>query len=211
MELNAYKPLTMRGVNAGTSYLPPGGGVPRTVKGDSPAIAVMTDLSQVAAATIRPDATMAQATQTMITRGVRLLLVVDAAGFVEGVITARDTMGEKPIKLRTELGKDGKGQELLVSDLMTARAKLQVLDMSDVMKSRVGHVFATLRDCGRQHALVICRDPVNGEEMIRGIFSATQIARQLGIPIQAFEVTRTFSEIESGIGRWEFGKQVIQR
>lgn len=209
MEKSAYKSLPMEIIKEGTSYLPPGGGVPRLVKLDSPAVAVMTDLCQVPAATIRPDATAAQATQAMIARGVRLLLVVDAAGFVEGVVTARDTMGEKPVKMLEEKG--GRHNELLVADLMTPRAKIEAIDMSNVLKSMVGHIVTTLRDSARQHALVVDRDPITGEQRIRGIFSATQIARQLGISIQTFEVTSTFAAIESGGQRWEFGKQVVSK
>jgi CBS domain containing-hemolysin-like protein len=209
MEKSAYKALPMQIIKEGTSYLPPGGGVPRLVKIDSPAVAVMTDLCQVPAATIRPDATAAQATQAMIARGVRLLLVVDAAGFVEGVITARDTMGEKPVKMLEEKG--GKHAELHVSDLMTPRAKIEALDMGSVTKSLVGHIVSTLRESARQHALVVDHDPITDEVRIRGIFSATQIARQLGISIQTFEVTSTFAAIESGGARWEFGKQVVTK
>jgi CBS domain containing-hemolysin-like protein len=209
MEKSAYKALPMDIIKEGTSYLPPGGGVPRLVKLDSPAVAVMTDLCQVPAATIRPDATAAQATQAMIARGVRLLLVVDAAGFVEGVVTARDTMGEKPVKMLEEKG--GRHAELSVSDLMTPRAKIEAIDMANVLKSMVGHIVTTLRESARQHALVVDRDPITGEQRIRGIFSATQIARQLGISIQTFEVTSTFAAIESGGQRWEFGKQVVSK
>ena len=209
MEKSAYKALPMQIIKEGTSYLPPGGGVPRLVKMDSPAVAVMTDLCQVPAATIRPDATAAQATQAMIARGVRLLLVVDAAGFVEGVITARDTMGEKPVKMLEEKG--GKHAELLVADLMTPREKIEAIDMANVLKSLVGHIVTTLRESARQHALIVDRDPITGEQRVRGIFSATQIARQLGISIQTFEVTSTFAAIESGGARWEFGKQVVTK
>jgi CBS-domain-containing membrane protein len=209
MERAAYKPLEMLKLREGTTYLPPGGGVPRPVKYDSPAISVMTDLCQVPAATIRPDATAAQATQAMIARGVRLLLVVDAAAFVEGVVTARDTMGEKPIKMLEEKG--GRHDDLLVSDLMTPRDKVEVLDMAAVQKAEVGHIVATLRESARQHALVVDRDPINGEERIRGIFSVTQIGRQLGVALQTFEVSRTFAEIESGLGRWQFGAIVTKR
>lgn len=209
MEKSAYKALPMQIIQEGTSYLPPGGGVPRLIKMDSPAVAVMTDLCQVPAATIRPDATAAQATQAMIARGVRLLLVVDAAGFVEGVITARDTMGEKPVKMLEEKG--GKHAELNVADLMTPREKIEAIDMANVLKSLVGHIVTTLRDSARQHALIVDRDPITGEQRIRGIFSATQIARQLGISIQTFEVASTFAAIESGGARWEFGKQVVSK
>jgi Mg2+/Co2+ transporter CorC len=118
-------------------------------------------------------------------------------------------MGEKPVKMLEEKG--GKHTDLLVADLMTPRNKVEALEMASVLKSMVGHIVTTLRESARQHALVIDRDPINGEERIRGVFSATQIARQLGISIQTFEVTSTFAAIESGLERWEFGKKVIQR
>jgi len=38
--------------------------------------------------------------------------------------------------------------------------------------------------------------------MVRGIFSISQVARQLGVALQTGgEVARTFSEIESALGR----------
>src|ERR671934_105544 len=57
---------------------------------EAPAIQVMTDLARVSPATIRPQAPLAGANQFMITRGVRLLLVVDEHDAILGVITATD-------------------------------------------------------------------------------------------------------------------------
>ena len=55
----------------------------------------MTDLARVSPATIRPQAPLAGANQFMITRGVRLLLVVDERDAILGVITATDILGER--------------------------------------------------------------------------------------------------------------------
>jgi CBS domain-containing protein len=66
-----------------------------------------------------------------------------------------------------------------------------------VETARVGHVLETLRRAGRQHALV-----VDGERRVRGIFSISQIARQLGVALPAGgEVARTFSEIEAALAK----------
>jgi hypothetical protein len=70
MERATYKPLPMMSMPAAVVCQPPVVG-PKPVKTDMPAIDVMTDLRQVAAATIRADATLAQANRTMIARGVR--------------------------------------------------------------------------------------------------------------------------------------------
>ena len=37
--------------------------------------------------------------------------------------------------------------------------------------------------------------------MVRGILSLSQVARQLGEPLQLSEVARTFAEIEAVLGR----------
>ena len=59
-------------------------------------------------------------------------------------------------------------------------------------------MVSTLKACGRQHALVV-EEGGNGDLLLRGIFSASQIARQMGIPLQTTEVARTFAEIEAAI------------
>lgn len=164
------------------------------VRAESPALCVMTDLKQVSAATIGPEATLVQATQTMISRGVRLLLVVDRDDAVLGLITARDTQGEKPIQLIQEHG--GKFNDLLVRDLMCPREKIELIDAADVLRATVGDIVETLKQTKRQHAIVGERDSVGGQVRIRGIFSATQIGRQLGAAIQTFDVSATFTEIE---------------
>lgn len=199
MERAVYKPLPMTKMRAGVACQPPGTYAPKSVRVDSPAIEAMTDLRQVATATISADATLAQANQAMIARGVRLLLVVGHNRIIEGLITARDTMGERPVKLLRERG--GKHRELTVADLMVPRSAIDVLDIATVRRAEVGHIIATLKELGRQHALVVDKDPLTGQETVRGIFSATQIGRQLGVPVVTFEVARTFAEIEAELAK----------
>jgi hypothetical protein len=60
MERAVYEPLPMGTMRAGVVCQPPSQGA-KSVRVDSPAIQVITDLRQVAAATIRADANVAQA------------------------------------------------------------------------------------------------------------------------------------------------------
>ena len=176
---------------------------------ESPATEVMTDLLRATPASIRPQAPIGGANQFMIARGVRLLLVVDDRETVLGIITATDILGERSIQVAMERGM--KRDELGVADLMTPAGRVEVLALSDVEGARVGHVLETLRRAGRQHALVVDHDviPARGlldktlrRPMVRGIFSISQVARQLGVALQTGgEVARTFSEIESALGR----------
>ncbi|HTZ00147.1 MAG TPA: CBS domain-containing protein [Rhodocyclaceae bacterium] len=193
MQRNGYKALESRKINPAAGYHQPN--IHKPVTADSPAIDVMTDLQQVAAATTGIDASLAKATQTMISRGVRLLLVQDSDGQLAGLITARDTMGERPIQYIRERG--GKHSELTVRDCMTPLADMDVIAMKDVVPAKVGHIVATLEKAGRQHALVV--DEQDGTEMIRGIFSITQVGRQLGVGLQAFEVAHTFAEVRAAL------------
>ena len=92
-----------------------------------------------------------------------------------------------------------------------AKADVEVLALEDVASARVGHVLETLSKAGRQHALVVDSDMIAPKSlidapirrtMVRGIFSISQLARQLGVSLQSVgEVARTFSEIEAALSR----------
>ncbi|TAK87311.1 MAG: CBS domain-containing protein [Betaproteobacteria bacterium] len=203
-----YHALPIRELGAGAGFRRPVQTQAARVTSESPALQAMTDLTRVSPATIRPQAPLGGANQFMITRGVRLLLVVDEAhGTVLGVITAADLAGERTMQVAT--GRGLRRDELTVADVMTPAAQVEVIEFADVEGARVGHVLETLRRAGRQHALVVDYDALpparplelpGRRAMVRGIFSLSQIARQLGVPVQTGgEVARTFSEIESAI------------
>jgi len=202
-----YQPLPIRELGANASFRRPLQPQAQRVAAESPAAHVMTDLARVAPATIRPQAPLSGANQFMITRGVRLLLVVDDHEVVLGLITATDILSEKPMRAAQERGV--RRDELTVADVMTPAELVEVIAYADVESARVGHVLETLRRAGRQHALVVDYDeipsgrplvPPTRRTMVRGIFSISQIARQLGVAVPSVgEIARTFSEIESAI------------
>jgi CBS domain-containing protein len=164
---------------------------------ESPAIEAMTDFGRVTAAAICPDGTLAEATSMMIARGVRLLLVTGEGGSLEGLITARDTMGEKPMQVAQ--ARSGKVGDLTVRDLMCPLGDIDILSLSEVMNARVIDVLDALKALGRQHILVEDVDPATGLPRVRGVFSATHIGRLLGVPVHTFDIARTFGEIEAAL------------
>ncbi len=192
--LKNYASLTSSLLRSGSGFAQPTQVLPERAGMEDAALAVMTDFERTSAVLIRPDDSIDEANSRMIQRGVRLLLVADAHRTVAGLITANDILGEKPLQIITERG--GRRQDIVVRDIMTPQDRLEVLEMRDVQYARVGQIVATLKESARQHALVVDTDG-NGRQRVRGMFSLTQIARQLGVSIQQSGVARTFHEIET--------------
>lgn len=192
--LRNYPALDLSLLQSGAGFSEPEQNPVRHVGFEDPAENVMTDLRRVHAVLIDPDASIDEANQRMIQRGVRLLLVVDGNRKVAGLITATDILGEKPLQLIAV--RAGRRKDIQVSDIMTPQHRLEALRMEDVRNAKVGHIVATLKKSGRQHALAV-EAGRDGRQTICGLFSATQIARQLGAAIHVGEVARTFAEIEA--------------
>ncbi|TXI28415.1 MAG: CBS domain-containing protein [Ottowia sp.] len=167
------------------------------VGADSPAIEAMTDFARINVVAISGDALVDDANARMISRGVRLLMVVGKDDAVLGLITARDILGEKPMQVVQARGI--KRDELTVSDLMTPVESIDTLYLSEVLNARVADILAALKKVGRQHILVEDNDPATGLPRVRGLFSATHIGRLLGVPVLGFDLPRTFAEIEAAL------------
>ncbi|MFC3532085.1 CBS domain-containing protein [Vogesella facilis] len=163
----------------------------------SPAIEVLTDLRIIDPISIHDDAALEEAHARMVNHGIRLLFVSNNAGAFTGLLTASDVLGERPLRCMQGSGKQRK--ELLVADVMTPRNQLEALNMGDVLHASVGHIVATLKEQGRQHALVVERNSSSGHLEVCGLFSTSTIARRLGISLNFLRVPRAFSEIEHAL------------
>lgn len=192
-----FKPLTISTLAPHTGYARPFFYTQNKVKPSSSALEVMTDLQFVPAGTIRADIDIDTATQKMIARGVRMLLVMDSNDDVIGLITSRDLLGDRTAAVMGSRGIPL--NEVKVSDIMTVSACIEVLQLADVLHARVGDIVETLKHSGRQHALVVEPESFSGKPVVRGIFSASQIARQLGVRSQTQEISETFAEIDQAM------------
>ena len=162
----------------GTSFARPPE-LPRLVHLDSPALDVMTDFRVVHVVTTSPDVSIDEALDTMKIRGVRLLLVTAGNDEIVGLITATDIQGEKPIKIAQESRIPHSA--ITVEAVMTPQSAIEVLNMLSVRNAQVGHIVANLQALARQHALVVEVDPDTKAQRVRGIFSTSQISKQLGV------------------------------
>ena len=191
-----YTALTSHLLNMGGGFVRPSQTFVERVNLEDSALSVMTDLKQVSVITVRAKTPMDKAHEKMKRYGVRTLLVLDEGDKVLGLLTTTDILGEKSMRFLQQMG--GTHADIMVRDIMTLQRELEVLNMRDVATAKVGHILATLKAAGRQHAMVV-EDNANGSQAICGIFSATQVARQLGVQIQITEIARSFAEIEAAL------------
>ena len=151
---------------------------PEIVKPESAAVAVMTAFKLVHPVTTRPEVAIDAALKKMKTAGVRLLFVMNEHDEIIGLVTAKDIMGERPIKITQE--KRVPRAEITVAAVMTAQPEICAFDAQAVRDARVGDIVETLRAQERQHALVVKTDKATGSQTVIGMFSTSQIGRLLG-------------------------------
>jgi len=193
-----YSVIPTSPLQKGATFNKPRQTLPERVNLNDAAANVMTDFTIVTAYTIFPLETIEAARAKMIHRGVRMLLVVDDQNHILGLITSSDLTSEKPMQVVQTQGI--RHSDVMVKDIMTPREKLEVLCMEDLQKARVGDIVTTLKTHGRQHALVVDRAQ-DRSQVLRGMFSVSQISRQLGAQVETAGVASTFAELGAELGR----------
>ena len=158
-----------------------------------------TDFAVVRAFTTPPERHIDDALEHMKISGVRLLLVIDTRRRVIGLVTAKDIQGERPVQLVHDerITRD----EITVERIMTPQSSIEVLDYEKVRHAHVGDIVETMHALERQHALVAEIDPESGAQILRGVFSTSQLSRQLGVPvIEDVRTAHSFAEVVQEIG-----------
>lgn len=167
---------------------------PERVNLDDPANVVMTDLLLRPAITVKGDDSLPFAENLMSRAGVRLLLVVDGQQKLEGLLTYRDIYGERA--MTAAANEKISHDKLAVAQVMTRVSHIETVALNAIERAHVRDIVELLREHGRQHMLVTEAGSLDGTVTIRGIFSITQIGRQLGVRIPANERVQSFAEIE---------------
>lgn len=195
MAMSPFRTLTTQPLTDAQTLLPHHRRRDRTIRSASPALEVMTDLAQTRLITVHAETSIDDALALMIQAAVRLLMVVNERQQIVGLVTSRDLNGEKPIHFasRERVTRDA----IRVADIMVRKAQMEVLQLRDVELARVGDIIQTLRASARQHAVVVEPNPGGDELLLRGLFSITQIGRQLGIEIEPSGAVQSFAELES--------------
>lgn len=151
--------------------------LPKVVRLDDPALEVMTDFNYVPPVTVRAETPIDEALELMKFAGVRSQLVIDADESIVGLITSYDIQGEKPIEIARESRIPR--TRITVGMIMTPSTDINVLDLDRVRRLQIGHIVETLQELERQHLLVVEIDVASGHHKVCGLFSMSQIQRQL--------------------------------
>ncbi|OGO97408.1 MAG: hypothetical protein A3F41_05140 [Coxiella sp. RIFCSPHIGHO2_12_FULL_44_14] len=151
--------------------------LPELVYLEDPAFAVMCDFSRTRQRPIPADETMDNALNEMKIQGVHLLLVQGENDHVQGVISSEDILGEWPIKIIQE--RRIKRSQITVKMVMRPIDKIAALDIKILEHAKVGHIVETLKNLRTHYVLVISEEADNHAKILRGIFTTSQISRQL--------------------------------
>ncbi len=156
--------------------------LPELVHMDDPALSVMADFTLAAPHTIDPNETMDHAIKEMEVSGVHLLLVINEEKHFQGIISSEDVWGEKPIKVIQErrIHRD----QVLVRTIMVPYTEITALDFATIKSAKVGHIVKTLSEHKQHYALAVSPSSKHPDmQIIRGIFTASQISKQLHMDI----------------------------
>ena len=124
---------------------------------------------------------------------VKLKLVVDHANEFIGTISLEDLDEQHFMAL---VAQGHSRTDIQVADLMRPKADIMALSLSDLEEAIISDVIRALQLKGQQHCLVVDHTGTQ----IRGLISASDVARRLRIPIQ-IERVPTFVDIFSSIRR----------
>lgn len=157
----------------------PGDHLPELVHLHDDAKTVFIDFSKMPPATITPQTPIDLAIHEMKLHHQHMLLVEDN-GQVVGVISFEDLISERPLRIMQE--KAISRQEITVELLMQPRDQILAIDILSLRHAKVGHIINTIKENAAHYILVIKKQK-NNKQLIRGLFSASQIGRQLHLDL----------------------------
>ena len=155
--------------------------LPEMVHINDSALDVMLDFSLCQPFTIKPEQFIDDAATEMKMRSVHMLLVATEACQVIGLISSEDILGEKPIKLSQE--RRVARQKIMVKMVMVPQTKILTFDIDTLQHAKVGHIVNTLKKHQQHYALVVKNNGRGTAHIIKGLFSTSQISKQLHIDI----------------------------
>ncbi|MBY4677504.1 CBS domain-containing protein [Marinobacterium arenosum] len=156
---------------------------------DTPAMSVVTDFRKTQPLMMEQDVSLDEAIHMMRKVHVRSVLVIDAEEQFRGLLTVADLESRKALSVATSSGLNR--SDLTIKDVMTPRERLRGVPLSDVEHGHIGDLLKTLQHEGSQHMLVVDAD----SRQLRGVISASDIARRLKISVDISQRATSFREV----------------
>lgn len=176
-----YETIPIMRLSADNKLITPDEKLPELVHLNDDARSVFIDFSKTPPITIPPNTPIDIAIYEMKARHQTMLLVEDNEQIV-GFIGIEDLLGEYPIRIMSQRGLTR--TELMVSPLMTPRDQIFVIDSSHLRHAQVGHILNTIKNHSTHYILVV-HNHKNGKHTIKGLFSASQIGKQLHLDLSS--------------------------
>ncbi len=151
---------------------------PELVHWNDPALQAMIDFRFTKAATVNPEESIDIALLNVKNSTSHVLLVINREQQILGLIDAEDLMGEKPVRAIQE--RRLARADVTVRMVMTPKSEVVALDFEQLRHAKVGHIVQTLHAHKHHYALVVKIDETTGAQVIRGLFSTSQLSKQLG-------------------------------
>ncbi|MDO6593537.1 CBS domain-containing protein [Neptuniibacter sp. 1_MG-2023] len=156
---------------------------------ETPAITILTDFSHVQPLSMELDVSIDDARHMMRKVHVRSVLVIDSDENFKGFLTLADLESRSALSVATTAGI--KRQDISIRDVMTPRAQLKAIPLSEIQSAKIGNLLQTLKHEGTPHILVV--DTSN--HSIRGVISSSDIARRLNISVDISKRVSSFQEV----------------
>ncbi len=171
--------------------------LPELVTFNDKASTVLINFDKHSPATISPRTPIDVALHQMKCRQEPLLFVVDDNNKVMGIISREELIGEEPIRLMQE--KRLSRTELTVDLLMSSHKRLLAVDATSTRNALVGHLLRTFKESGAHYIVVVKKERADKQRIV-GLFSASQLCKQLHCDINyIFEKDpETIIELQKG-------------
>ncbi|KXJ53757.1 CBS domain-containing protein [Neptuniibacter pectenicola] len=156
---------------------------------ETPAINVLTDFLHVQPLLMELDVSVDDARHMMRKVHVRSVLVIDSDENFKGLLTLADLESRSALSVATTAGI--KRQDISIRDVMTPRAQLKAIPLSELQSAKIGNLLQTLKHEGAPHILIV--DTSN--RSIRGVISSSDIARRLNISVDISKRANSFKEV----------------
>ncbi|MDR5874352.1 CBS domain-containing protein [Halomonas sp. CUBES01] len=159
----------------------------------SPAMAVLTDFSQVVPQSVDADTPIDEAHLKMRYGGVRLLFVMDTAAHCIGIVTSKEVIGTRRINIAMQQ-RNLSREDITAEMVMTPWHKLSAMPIAQLASLTIEDLVLSMEAVTDQH-LLITEQNDDHELRIRGLVSATDIQNAIGKEISPVPRAKSFADI----------------